>query len=126
VTLLGPRASGAGLLRITTRMSVRERVRPFDKYLLLGCSGARPSSTPFAHGVEVGLAGIDIGEIEPAHVADREFAEHIVEDRGGVFDRVAALHWPRGFEAGEGEGVDIYCKPSGTAMAKLLMKAPGS
>src|SRR5580704_13014047 len=40
-----PRGEGEGL-RITTRLSVRERVRPFDRYLLLGCSGCLPSSTP--------------------------------------------------------------------------------
>ena len=48
VTLPEPRASvvGASLPRMTTRLSVRERVRPFDRYLLLGASGCLPSSTP--------------------------------------------------------------------------------
>ncbi|OIQ66908.1 hypothetical protein GALL_515200 [mine drainage metagenome] len=49
-----------------------------------------------------------MGEIEPAHVADRELAEHIVEDRGRIFDGVVALDGTRGLEAGEGEGVDIF------------------
>src|ERR1700722_13422763 len=48
VTLLEPLASvcGSATPRMTTRLSVRDLVRPFDRYLLLGCSGARPSSTP--------------------------------------------------------------------------------
>ena len=48
-----------------------------------------------------------MGEVVAAHVADREFAEHVVEDRGRVLDRVVALHGTRRLEAGEGEGVDI-------------------
>jgi hypothetical protein len=39
---------GSLLPRITTRLSVRERVRLFDRYLLFGCSGRLPSSTPRA------------------------------------------------------------------------------
>ena len=57
VTLPEPRASVCGSLppRMTTRLSVRERVRPFDRYLLLGCSGALAFLDALAHGVEVGL-----------------------------------------------------------------------
>src|SRR5712671_2104540 len=48
VTLPDALASGCGSEdpRMTTRLSVRERVRPFDRYLLLGVSGCLPSSTP--------------------------------------------------------------------------------
>ena len=60
-----------------------------------------------AHRIEARLARIDMGEIEAAHVAHREFAEHVIEDRGRVLDRVVALHRAGRLEAGEGEGVDI-------------------
>src|SRR5579859_151603 len=34
-----------------------------------------------AHGVEIGLARVHMGQIEAAHVADRKLPEHVVEDR---------------------------------------------
>ena len=49
-----------------------------------------------------------MGEIVPAEIRDRELSKDIVKDRGGVLDRVIALHGARGFKSGEGEGVDIF------------------
>ena len=60
-----------------------------------------------ADGIESGLAWIDVGQVVAAHIADRQFAEHVVEDRGRILDRVVALHRTSGFEAREREGVDI-------------------
>ena len=47
-----------------------------------------------------------MGQIGAVEIADRQFAEDIVEDRGGILDRVIALHHARRFEPGEGEGFD--------------------
>ena len=47
-------------------------------------------------------------EVGPIKVRHRQFAEDVVEDRGGVLDRVVALHHPCRFELGEGEGVDEF------------------
>ena len=41
-------------------------------------------------------------------VGDGEFAEHVVEDRRGVLDRVIALHHAGRLELGEGEGLHIF------------------
>ncbi len=49
-----------------------------------------------------------MGEIEALEVAHRQLAEHVIQDRGGVFDRVVALHRALRLEAREGEGVDIF------------------
>jgi hypothetical protein len=45
-----------------------------------------------AERVEAGLVGIDMGQIKAAHVAHRELAEDVVEDRRRIFDAVVALH----------------------------------
>src|SRR3984957_1139539 len=59
VTLPEARASvcGSPALRITTRLSVRERVRPFDRYLLLGCSGCLPSTVPLPNASKLDSLG---------------------------------------------------------------------
>ncbi len=61
-----------------------------------------------AERVETAFVRIDMGEVEARHVAHREFAEDIVEDRGRILDAVVALHRARRLEAGEGEGIDIF------------------
>ena len=72
---------------------------------------------------------IDMGEIVAAEIGDGEFAEDIVEDRGGVLDRVIALH-----ETGGSKRVKVkastysssgtpYCRPTEMAMAKLFIIA---
>ena len=43
-----------------------------------------------------------------AEIGDGEFAEHVVEDRRGVLDRVVAGHDASRFELGEGEGLHIF------------------
>ena len=47
-------------------------------------------------------------EIVTPGVGDREFAEHVVEDRGRRLDGVVALHEASRLEAREGEGVDVF------------------
>jgi hypothetical protein len=47
------------------------------------------------------------GRGRAAEIGDRQLAEHVVEDRGRVLDRVVALHEARRLEAGEGEGLDV-------------------
>ena len=54
VTLPEPRAS-TSTPRMTTRLSVRERVRPLDRYLLLRLLRLLAFLDAFAHRVEVGL-----------------------------------------------------------------------
>jgi hypothetical protein len=49
-----------------------------------------------------------MGEIVPAEIRNREFAEDVVEDRGCVLDGVVALDEPGRFEPGEGEGRDVF------------------
>ena len=49
-----------------------------------------------------------MGEIVAAEIGDGEFAEDVVENAGGVLDRVIALHHAGRLEAGEGEGLDIF------------------
>jgi hypothetical protein len=69
-----------------------------------------------------------MGEIEAAHVAHREFAEHVVEDRGRHLDRVVALHRARGSKRVKVKASTYsssgtpYCRPSEIAIAKLFMK----
>ena len=46
-----------------------------------------------------------IGAVE---VRNRQFAEDVIQDRGGILDRVIALHHARRFKAGEGESLDIF------------------
>jgi hypothetical protein len=48
------------------------------------------------------------GRGRAAEIGDGQLAEHVVEDRGGVLDRVVALHHAGRLEAGEGEGLDIF------------------
>ena len=47
-------------------------------------------------------------EVGAVEVADRQFAEDVVEDRGRVLDAVVALNHPGGLELGKGEGVDEF------------------
>ncbi len=49
-----------------------------------------------------------MGEVEARQVGDREFAEHVVEDRSRELDRIVALHRAGRLEAGEREGVHIF------------------
>ena len=49
-----------------------------------------------------------MGQIGAVQIADGQFAEDIVKDRGRVLDAVIALHHPRRLEAGEGEGVHEF------------------
>ena len=49
-----------------------------------------------------------MGEVEALEIAHRQLAEHVVEDRGRVFDRVVALHRARRLEPRERERVDIF------------------
>ena len=49
-----------------------------------------------------------MAEIMAAQIGDRQFAEHIVEDGGGVLDGVIALNHARRLELGEDEGIDIF------------------
>src|SRR6056297_81699 len=58
--------------------------------------------------VEARPRRFDMRQIGAVKVADRQFAEDVVEDRGGVLDAVIALHKPRGLELGEGEGIDEF------------------
>ena len=53
-----------------------------------------------AHEIKSGNGWIDVGEIVAAEIRDRELSEDIVKDRGGVLDRVIALHRARGVESG--------------------------
>ena len=71
-----------------------------------------------------------MGEVMARQVGHRQFPEDVVEDRGGILDRVIALDHAGGLELGEGEGLDIfleaatpYCRPSEMAMAKLFIIA---
>jgi len=52
-----------------------ERVKPFDRYLLLGASAACLFDAP-AHGRRSWIQRGHVRQIEPAHVADREFANN--------------------------------------------------
>ncbi len=45
-----------------------------------------------AERVEAALGRVDMGEVEAFEIAHRELAEDVVEHRGGVLDRVVALH----------------------------------
>ena len=47
-------------------------------------------------------------EVGAVEIADRQFAEDVVEDRGRRLDRVVALDHARRLEPGEGEGVDEF------------------
>jgi len=94
VTLLEPRASVSGglTLRITTRLipcangsGPSTDICCWDAPAL--CLPRRPG--PIAS--KIALAGIDMGEVEAAHVADREFAEHIVEPQILFRDRASIL-----------------------------------
>ena len=75
VTLLPPPgavvacATAAEPPRMTTRLSVRERVRPFDRYLVAWLpvsSGSLPSSTPLPSASKFDFVRIDMGEVEAA------------------------------------------------------------
>ncbi|MNX77385.1 hypothetical protein D3C86_1089260 [compost metagenome] len=59
-----------------------------------------------------------MGEIVAAEIGDGEFAEHVVEDRRGVLDRVVALHHAGRFELGEGEGLHIFFQRHAILQAK--------
>ena len=54
------------------------------------------------------FAHVHMRQIVAREIGDGELAEDIVEDRGGVLDRLVALHEARRFKAGEGEGVHIF------------------
>src|SRR3546814_12651184 len=55
---------------------------------------------------------LHMGQIRAAEIADRQLAEHVIEDGGRHLDHVVTFHHARGFESGEGEGVDEFLQRS--------------
>ena len=49
-----------------------------------------------------------MSEVEALKIAHGQLAEHVIEDRGGVFDGIVALHRSRRLETRESEGVHIF------------------
>ena len=61
-----------------------------------------------AEGVGAQVRGLDVGQIVPAEVGNRQLAEDVVEGRRCHLDHVVALNHPVRLEAGEGEAVDVF------------------
>ncbi len=59
-----------------------------------------------------------MGEVVTAEIGDGEFAEHVVEDRGRVLDRIIALNHAGRLELGEGEGLHIFFQRHAILQAK--------
>jgi hypothetical protein len=72
---------------------------------------------------------VDMGEVVPAEIGDRELAEDVVEDRGRVLDRLVPCTKPEGSKRVKVKASTYsssgtpYCRPSDTAMAKLFIIA---
>ena len=47
-------------------------------------------------------------QIMTAEIGDRQFTEHVIKHRGGILDRIIALHETGWLEACEGEGLHIF------------------
>ena len=82
------------------------RTRPWET--AASGRGALPWFSPEPITVDADLVRVDMGEVVAAEIGDGQLAEDVVEDRGGVLDRVVALDEAGRLEAGEGEGVDIF------------------
>ena len=61
-----------------------------------------------------------MGEVVTTKIGDRQFAEHVIKDRGRHLDRIVARHHARRLKAGEGEGFDIFLK------RHAILKADGN
>ncbi len=61
-----------------------------------------------AKGVGPQVGRLNVGQIVPAKVGNRQLAEDVVEGRCCHLDHVVALDHPVRLEAGEGEAVDVF------------------
>src|SRR6516225_6797860 len=59
-----------------------------------------------------------MGEVEALEIAHRQLAEYVIEDRGGVFDGIVALHRTARLEAREGKGIDVFLERHAVLQAK--------